>query len=185
MLADREKEKARVNLGIDKNVLERAKAAGINISAATEGLLKALTYSPRGNTVEDVIQAQERLLHSIQQVLKKYNATLEVGRITEGEEGLLDYYGGKIVLVRSLLLVENPVKDIATPLPISKIWEYLYPTEKIIESLILTLIEASEKNREKVRQLEFALRFVKALSIENGDLGQHTARNEAQDKSGK
>ncbi len=55
----------------------------------------------------------------------------------------------------------------------SLLWEYLYPPDKIIQNLISVLIDAAEQNKEKVRQLEFALRFVRTISTENGSSAQH------------
>jgi hypothetical protein len=42
---------------INKNVIQRAKAAGINVSAVTEYLLKAITHQPdNGNTRDDLVR---------------------------------------------------------------------------------------------------------------------------------
>ena len=76
-------EKSRVNLGIDSQVLERAKVAGINISARTEELLRALTYEPKGNIKEDVARAYGSLFESMQPIIGKYHTTIEVGKITD------------------------------------------------------------------------------------------------------
>ncbi|HEY7082586.1 MAG TPA: hypothetical protein VH500_23085, partial [Nitrososphaeraceae archaeon] len=40
----------------------------------------------------------------------------------------------------------------------------LYKPTKILNNLILTLIESAEQNKEKMKELEMALRLVKALS---------------------
>ena len=41
---------------------------------------------------------------------------------------------------------------------------YLYEPNVILQNLILAVSEGAKKNREKVRELDFALRLVKALS---------------------
>jgi len=59
-----------VTLGIDKDVIEKAKAAGINISSIAENLLKTMTYELKnddednnnnGNTRHDIARAYEAL----------------------------------------------------------------------------------------------------------------------------
>jgi Post-segregation antitoxin CcdA len=50
-------EKQKLTLGIDRGIIDRAKAAGINISAITEHLLRSITYDPKGDTTETVVKA--------------------------------------------------------------------------------------------------------------------------------
>jgi post-segregation antitoxin (ccd killing protein) len=43
-------EKQKLTLGIESGIIDKAKAAGINISAITEHLLRSITYDPKGDT---------------------------------------------------------------------------------------------------------------------------------------
>jgi post-segregation antitoxin (ccd killing protein) len=65
--------------GIDKNVIEKAKTAGINISSIAENLLKTMTYELKndednnnGNTRHDVARAYEALFREAWLLLSKY-----------------------------------------------------------------------------------------------------------------
>ena len=50
---------------------------------------------------------------------------------------------------------------------VEEVIDYLYSPGKILENMILALIEASGKNKEKVKELHFVLRFARAFSKES------------------
>src|SRR5215207_5361644 len=76
------KEKSKLTLSLNKDVIQRAKAAGINISEITEKLLTAVTLTPSGNSYYDVVEAYMAFYESIKSVLGKYGAQVTV---TEGD----------------------------------------------------------------------------------------------------
>ena len=66
--------KEKLTLDIDKNVIQRAKAAGINVSAVTEYLLNAITHQPNyGNTRDDLVRVYEVLFCNAWSLLAKYD----------------------------------------------------------------------------------------------------------------
>ena len=73
-------EKQKLTLGIDRVIIDRAKAAGINISAITEHLLRCITYDPKGDTTETVVNAYQALFDAMWPLLDKFDTTVEVGR---------------------------------------------------------------------------------------------------------
>lgn len=159
--------KQKLTLGISKKVIERAKAAGINISAITEELLTAVTYQPsQGNTRDDVVKAYEALFKAIDPVLIQYGEPpVEVGKALRiKEDGSLDERPIAYSTYAGLYSdPEGDEKDIRLYEVANKL-SSLYKPTKLLNNLILTLIESAEENREKIRELEMALRFVKALS---------------------
>jgi post-segregation antitoxin (ccd killing protein) len=59
---------------INKNVIQRAKAAGINVSAVTEYLLNAITHkSNNGNTRDNLVRVYEVLFSNAWSLLAKYD----------------------------------------------------------------------------------------------------------------
>src|SRR5918911_1170349 len=80
-IPESKEERQKLTLGLNKSVIERAKAAGINISAITEHLLRAITYDPNGNTKDDVIRAYEALFNAIRPLLIQYDTRIDVGKI--------------------------------------------------------------------------------------------------------
>ena len=73
-------EKQKLTLGIDRGIIDRAKVAGINISAITEHLLRSITYEPKGDTTETVVKAYQALFDAMWPLVDKYDTTVEVGR---------------------------------------------------------------------------------------------------------
>jgi post-segregation antitoxin (ccd killing protein) len=161
-----EPSKQKLTLGIDKHVIQKAKAAGINISAITEQVLKAITYQPNnGNTREDVARAYKALFEKAQLLMSKYSALtfqIDVGQglsnkiQLDSDSGLLiwDAHQGKII------------KDNAS---VDSVLELLYEPMEILQNLIAGLTIGAEENKEKISELKFALRLVKALSDEEGE----------------
>jgi post-segregation antitoxin (ccd killing protein) len=72
--------KRKFTFSISDNEIERANAAGINISAITERLLHAVTYRPNnGNARGDVAAAYDALFEAIIPILEEYGTTVQVG----------------------------------------------------------------------------------------------------------
>ena len=163
---DKESQKVKLTLGIEKDVVERAKTAGINISALTEQLLKSMTYEPRGNTREDVVNAYWHLFEAAAPILKRYSAVVEVGYIEPDPE--IIKYPGPIKLAYAentqeigLFLANDKVID--NQINVDEYLGCLHPTNKIISNLISTLIETAQENKDKIKELHFAERFITAL----------------------
>jgi hypothetical protein len=155
--------KQKITLGLDRIVIEKAKAEGINISAITEELLKAITYEPIGNTKEDVIKAYEALFETAKPILEKYRATVDVG-IEQAYPIVLDYKDG-------LYQWDGVDPDTWSPISVSKSLRFLYPPQRLVREIISALIRAAENNRDEIRELKFALRIINGLHEEKNDNG--------------
>jgi post-segregation antitoxin (ccd killing protein) len=171
----KESTKQKLTLGIDKNVIEKAKAAGINISAITENLLKTMTYEPKnddnGNTRHDVARAYEALFREAWLLLSKYDQT---GSFTV-DVGNWQYDSKKkaatIICFNSCMglaiCYDVPGRPNQEPdVSVDKVLEgiYDYGLEKILENIIAALTRAAESNKAIITELKFAMRLVKALS---------------------
>ena len=159
-------EKQKLTLGIDRGIIDRAKVAGINISAITEHLLRSITYDPKGDTTETVVKAYQALFDAMWPLLDKYDTTVEVGRDIDHNAVLkifLDPDLSKSVFLKYISLAGEGRRPSLFPLH-EELVSYLYEPNVILQNLILAVSEGAKKNREKVRELDFALRLVKALS---------------------
>ena len=145
--------KTRVNLGIDSQILKRAKAAGINISAHTEEFLRFLTYED--NTVEDIAKAYESFFQAIQPILKKYNGVVKVGeffgtfysimqRLPKENFDSSDY---SLILNSDALFISKDDQlysiDIDLPSYLTEGVVYLDEPKLILNNLLLALTEGS------------------------------------------
>jgi post-segregation antitoxin CcdA/integrase-like protein len=153
--------KQKLTLGISKDVITKAKEVGINISEITEQVLKSVLYDPKGNTKQDLIEAYESLFDFAKLALQRYNTNFEVG-IKEGNSIVLDCNNGFIYHDK-----KEPYPSYSISL--SDAMPYLLPTKNIIENLILATTEGKEKNKGRIKELQLALRLVKALFDEGGN----------------
>jgi hypothetical protein len=161
-----ESSKQKLTLGIDRKVIEKAKAAGINISAITEQMLTAHTYEPNdGNTRDDVVRAYQAIFDVIKSRLSKYDSfdlQITVGEEKSRKVFLHSGYG--------LLLWDDHGKEMADADPsVDSILDILYKPTKILEEFIVSITGLAEENKEKLAELKFALRLVKALSDDEGE----------------
>jgi hypothetical protein len=163
--------KQKLTLDIDKNVIQRAKAAGINVPAVTEYLLKAITYQPNnGNTRADVVRVYEALFSKAWSLLAKYDRMggydVDVGECGyDSEKGLK-----KVICFDTLMGLSICYEDHGNPIeadiPVDRVLDVLYEPTKIIENIIISLTYAAETNKRKLDELESVLQFVKTLSDE-------------------
>jgi hypothetical protein len=159
-------EKQKITLGLDRGIIDRAKAAGINISAITEHLLRCITYDPKGDTTETVVKAYQALFDAMWPLLDKYDTTVEVGRDIDHNAVLkiaLEPDLSKSVFLTYIPLAEEGRRPLLFPVH-EELVSYLYEPNVILQNLILAVSEDAQKIREKVSELDFALRLVKALS---------------------
>jgi hypothetical protein len=166
--------KQKLTLALNGKVIQKAKAAGINISAMTEQILQTMTFEPEGNTKKDLIKSYTLLFDSIKPILDRYGANVMVGEKEGLKEDPFDEEGNKlpgiiihagygIRLNSDFLFAIIDTEDEIVRTSIAAEIHYLYHPIKILENLVIALIEAAQKNKEKFRELEFALRFIRTL----------------------
>ena len=163
--------KTKLMLGVDKEVIMKAKQAKINISSVTEKLLKVMTLEPEAESYNDVL-SYENFLGMIKQILRKYKTGLTIGKISrfsrnENENEIihdtinLDRFG--------VLYLWDDELEVASKVSVDQILNDLYPASKILQDLLEKLVKVSEDSKEKHRELNFALKFLKTLSEEEND----------------
>jgi post-segregation antitoxin (ccd killing protein) len=157
---------------INKNVIQRAKAAGINVSAVTEYLLNAITHksNDNGNTRDDLVRVYEVLFSNAWSLLAKYDHMggydIDVGEYGYDVEKRLK----KVICFDTLMGLSICYEDHGNPIeadiPVDRVLNVLYEPIKIIENIIISLTYAAETNKEKLAELKSALQLVKASSDE-------------------
>jgi hypothetical protein len=159
------KEKTKLTLSLNKDVIQRAKAAGINISEITEKLLTAVTLTPYGNSYDDVIDVYGAFLDSIKVVLWTYGTEVKVKTINGfpenkeiilNQEGLWEEYFDTEEDSRVRVAIKDPLYVVSV----------LHDPIRLLENIINSLIEAALRNKQHITRLQFALAVVKALSKE-------------------
>lgn len=164
--------KQKLTLGISKAVIDKAKSAGINISEITEQLLTAMTFSPKGNTRDDVVAAYKVFFDAIQVLLAKYGAEVQVGRIIlddphSGIDEEWDVHLGRKTLYKESFDRGIPIyKEVSN---VEDVLDFLSSPKEILENLIKQLTAAAEENQRKLAELDFARRLIKTLDDEGGE----------------
>jgi hypothetical protein len=156
---------------INKNVIQRAKAAGINVSAVTEYLLKAITHQPNyGNARDDLVRVYGVLFSKAWSLLAKYDQMggydIDVGEYGYDAEKRLK----KVICFDTLMGLSISYEDHGNPIeadiPVDRVLNVLYEPMKIIENIIISITYAAETNKEKLAELKSALQLVKTLADE-------------------
>jgi hypothetical protein len=174
--------KQKLTLDIDKSVIQRAKAAGVDVPAVTEYLMKAITYQPNnGNTRDDLVRVYESLFSKAWRLLAKYDRMggyhTDVGECGyDVEKGLK-----KVICFDTLMGLSICYEDHGHPIeadiPVDRLFDVLYNPTKIIENIIISLTYAAETNKRKLDELESVLQYVKTVSDEEEE-GSQTSKEE-------
>jgi hypothetical protein len=154
----------KLTLSLSKEIIDRAKSRNINISALTENLLNILTYDPiNGSKRKEVTESYEALFDSIRQLLKNYTAKVEIGRLHDVSENDSESSLGSPILLDSsgLSLLSNKNLE---QVPTEEVIHDIYNPIKILENTIQSIIEASDRDKQRTRELRLALRLVRSLS---------------------
>jgi hypothetical protein len=162
--------KEKLTLSVDKEVVEKAKNLGINISEITERVLKGYTSAER--PVGSIHDAYRDLFDSIQPLLKEFDCNVkvaeswlevednagEIQRVALEDESYLT--GSGSFLIESKITGENCyIHDIKRIRP----EEFLAP-EKILTNLVNELAKNQENRKEKMDEILMAKRIIDAMS---------------------
>jgi hypothetical protein len=151
--------KQKLTLAINKDVIDQAKNARINISSMTERLLQSYMIDMEGSSKDDVAKAYESLFDTMKPILQKYDTVIQIGdNLDENPAGykvFLDANNG-------LYLMENTHSRKSSS-SIKEVLRYLYAPRDIIEKLIFVALDSADNNKKKIIELNLALRFLKVI----------------------
>ncbi len=162
--------KEKLTLSVEKEVIEKAKNLGINISEITERVLKGYTSAEKpAGSIHD---AYKDLFDSIQLLLKEFDCRVKVAELwieAEDEQGVTQPIGledetyltgsGSFLIVSYLTGEDYYIKDIKRISP----EEFLAP-KKILANLVNELAKSEEKRKEKMDEILMAKRIIDAMS---------------------
>jgi hypothetical protein len=148
---------------IDKDIIEKAKAAGIDVLGIINLLMAAVTISQHsdGNTKEDVIKVYESfLLKGIRPIIGKYNTGFTVG-IYQDSQHLLPV---SIALFPDTGLMEHFQDATLKKIKVKDALHDLYEPKRILGLLFGYLTGIAEDNKAKIDELKSALQYAKELT---------------------
>ncbi len=155
--------KKKITLSIAKDVVEQARNVGIkNISQITENALKTASFSKEKCTKDDLINMYEAFFRSTQSQLRKYGCSIKVGYIKSNPDEP-NHNDSIIRLYENTLKIEDQ-NSVGTKTTVADVYPHLDDLKSIMENLLPTLINAARENKERIQELELALRFFNAMS---------------------
>jgi hypothetical protein len=138
-----------------RDVIRRAKEAGVNIFAIISQLQGALPdQQNEGNTFNDLANTYQKLLEAMKSIMLPYDVRVEVGSTSSGTPIILDQKGLYMIVSSKRHLINFS----AAP-------AYLYEPMKILYNFIFTVTLAAEEIKNRIKVLENVLRYTKAISL--------------------
>jgi hypothetical protein len=160
--------KEKLTLSVDKEVVDKAKKLGINISDITEKVLTGYTAAEKPN--DDIYGAYVQLFDSIIPLLKEFDCSVKVAEGTEvgtskdaeGNTSECDLEVTFFLCSDGQFYVDEfagSFKDIKT---ISQ--SFFLSPDKILSNLVEALANSKEKRGEQIKEIQMAKRIIEAMS---------------------
>ena len=156
-------EKQKLTLSVEKELVEKAKKLGVNISEITETVLRHISETETKEVVtkEEVTVAYKKMFDAMLPAIKKFGASVGVGKIVEyDEEGNMNFDSKVYLSSNGKFWMSDPVE---VTINFEEVSSFSSPKE-ILSDYIDSLIEASERNKEKLKELEIFRRVIEALT---------------------
>jgi ribosomal protein L13 len=157
--------KQKLTLSVDKELVEKAKKLGVNISEITEKVLEHISGTTEKEVVtrEEIDEAYKRLFEAMLPAMKKFRANVKVGYVYEEIKNKEDKVTG--IYPFEVYLLEDGELWIPEVEARPKFHDTTFdPSKKILSNYIDSLVRASEKNKEKLKELEVFRRVIEALT---------------------
>ena len=160
--------KSKLTLSVDKDIINKAKNLGLNLSDVMEKVLRSFTFVPSKTDKESVYLGYKSIFKMMQPYLRDYGSHVTVAKWTATEDNGETFYENEIQLEPSGTLwnsdFEYELKDI-TDIPT---WAFFEPT-RIIFNFIEAMANGKIKREEELEKIELAKRLLTAI-IESTDL---------------
>ena len=174
--------KTNLTVRIDKEVLEKAKEIGLNLSATTEGFLKAAALMKDKKLIssDELRNAYREVFQDIINILKKRGITwyVKIGEYLDHIEfqdqkdktylePLTHFYyltpGGRIEDY-----LDDPIDETAISWKMNEDWPVtnIYNSQQILSELIDTIYRSSQHNKTKLEDLSILKSAIQELKID-------------------
>lgn len=158
--------KEKLTLSVDKEVVDKAKKLGINISEITEKVLKGYTSAekPEGSLYD----GYKQLFESITPLLKEFGVDVKVAKVrgetaTDDKGNVLDVPPSDVFLESTGSYFDDGWET--TFEDIERIdLRYFLPPQKILSNLVDALAKNVETRKEKMSEILMAKRIIDAMA---------------------
>lgn len=156
--------KEKLTLSVDRDVVEKAKSLGINISDLTELALRGFSFSAKEADKSALYKSYEELFSAMKTILDQYSASVKIASmaITDEKTGdFLEY--DDISLCSDGTFYSNTFEATFTDIMKIPPYEFCTPRE-ILSNLVDALAKSVAQRKETIRELEMAKRIVSAIA---------------------
>jgi len=158
-------EKQKLTLSVRKDVIDKAKELGINISEITEKVLQGFAFSSEDLSDDEFYSKYEELFQVMLPLMRKYDFSVEFAKLVifDKEGDVLAEEG--IYLLPDGRFWESFTEDCLKSTDIRSINTYdLHPPVIILSKFIESLTNSIEKRKERIKELEMAKQIIEAIS---------------------
>jgi len=151
-------------LSVDREVVEKAKKLGLNISEVTELALRGFSFSAKEADRSALYKSHQDLFAAMKPLLERYGTSVKIA-----SQEITDEKTGNFMENESILLCPDGTfyADIfeATFTDITKIPTYAFCTPKeMLSNLVDSLAKSVDWRKETIKELEMARRIVNAIA---------------------
>lgn len=155
--------KSKLTLSVEKDVIEKAKKLGLNLSETVENVLEKFTFRPDTTDKESVYSGYKSMFELMLPLLKEYETKVLVAEWLESTDDTFEnVYENAVTLLEGGTLYEvnfeRPLENIHE-IPI---FGFLKPVG-ILYNFINALSDAKERRQEKLEEIELAKRLLSAI----------------------
>lgn len=154
-------EKQKLTLSVEKELVEKAKKLGVNISEITETVLRHVSETEIKEVVtkSEINDAYQKLFDAMLPAMKKFGASVDVGDIPFYDNNGNYTNSSDVELSAHGKLWISDVGDTTKIEYVS-----LKNPKKILSNFIESLVKASERNKEKLKELDIFRKIIEALT---------------------
>lgn len=162
--------KEKLTLSVDKDVVEKAKKLGLNISELTELALRGFSFSAKEADDAALYKSYQELFAAMKPLLQRYNASVTIGleEFIDEKTGEPDFYEEISLLPNGTFYAMSQEAHFTDITKISP--DELVDPMQILKNLLDALAKSREKRKEAIKELEMAKRMVNAIatSLQSG-----------------
>ncbi|SRR6266705_3531771 len=154
--------KRKLTLTVDAEVVEKARAVGLNLSEITEKVLRGFAFSPQKGDKAEVYAKYRELLETMKPTVSEYGVSVVIAEYIEDEKsGTLE----TIRLTPTGELYSDQAGEVFPIKDIEKVPLYLlHQPKQILSNFIGSLSEEKQQRRERIGELEMAKRIILAMN---------------------
>lgn len=156
--------KEKLTLSVEKEVVEKAKLLGLNISEITEVALRGFSFSAKDVEPSALYESYKALFDTMKPLLRMYDASFRIASYELTDEKTGNFFADEEILIcPDGTFYSNTFEAEFTD--IAKIPTYAFSTPKeILSNLVDALVRSTARRKETMKELEMARRIVGAIT---------------------